>query len=168
VSVTRAPENGRELVQNRRREKLPWDFVLVFVGAFLAASVAPADAAAPPSPTLYEPGHFPLGNTYVAEQAIALKEGALADPTYITGRFLCLKNRAAQALFTTFSQEGDRLVFGKLLLSVTFFGNCPPGLHAGSVIAPDARDPLTIKAVLHRDDLTVVKAESWSLPKPHQ
>jgi hypothetical protein len=162
---TAAPERaGHAMADNQRLSQLYLSLFLAIV-VFSAASVAPADAAAPPSPTLYEPGHFPLGNTYVAEQAIALKEGTLPDPTYITGRFLCLENHADQALFTTFSQESDRLVFGKLVLSVTFFGNCPPRLHAGSVISPDSRDPLTIKAVFHRSDLTVVTAESRSLPQ---
>jgi hypothetical protein len=166
VSVIRAPElNGWELAQHRRREKLRWNFFLGFVGAFLAASVAPADAAAPPGALLYESGHFPSGATYMAEQAIGLNEGTVSTPTYITGRFLCLEIRADQALFTTFSKEGDQLVFGRLVLSVTFLGNRPPGLHVGSVIAATSSDPLTIKAVFHRNDLVVVTAESWSLPQ---
>jgi hypothetical protein len=166
VSVIRVPElNGRELAQHWQREKLHWDFVLVFVGAFLAASVTPADAAAPPGATLYESGHFPSGTTYVAEQAIGLNEGIVSTPTYITGRFLCLESRADQALLTTFSKQGDQLVFGKLVLSLTFLGNRPHGLHAGSVVTATSSDPLTIKAVFHRNDLTVVTAESWSLPQ---
>lgn len=167
MSVIRVPElNGRELAQHWQREKLHWDFVLVFVGVFLAASVAPADAASPsPTGSLYASGQFPPGKTYHAEEVIGLNEGALPNATYLTGRFLCIESRADQALFTTFSKTGDQLVFGKLVLNVTFFGNCPPGLHAGSVIAPDSSDPLTIKAVFHRNDLTVVTAESWSLPQ---
>jgi hypothetical protein len=167
VSVTWAPElNGRELAQHRRREELRWDFVLVFVGAFLAASVAPADAASPSPPgTLYASGQFPPGKTYVVEEVIGLNEGAQPNPTYLTGQFLCIESRADQALFTTYSKDGDELVFGKLVLSVTFLGNRPPGLHAGSVITATSSDPLTIKAVFHRNDLTVVTAESWSLPQ---
>lgn len=166
MSVIRASElNGRELAQHRRREKLRWDFFVVFVGTFIAALVAPADAAAPPGATLYESGHFPSGTTYPAEQAIELNEGSVPTPTYITGRFLCLENRADQALFTTFSKEGGQLVFGKLVLSVAFLGNRPPGLHVGSIVTATSSDPLTIKAVFHRNDLTVVTAESWSLPQ---
>ena len=168
MSATAARERlGKELADNRRLRQLQKALLLAIV-VFFAASVAPADAAAPPGATLYESGHFPSGTTYAAEQAIGVNDGPVPNPTYITGRFLCLENRADQALFTTFSREGNQLVFGKLVLNVTFFGNRPPGLHAGSVIAPDSRDPLTIKAVFHRNDLTVVTAESWSLPKSDQ
>jgi hypothetical protein len=123
------------------------------------------NASATDSSRLYPAGEFPPGITYAADQVIGLDEGPLLAPSYITGRFLCLESRPGLALFSSFTKHGDQLVFGKLVLSVTFSGNCPPGLHAGSVIAPDLRDPLTIKAVFHRNDLTVVTAESWSLPQ---
>jgi hypothetical protein len=138
---------------------------MVFVGAFLAASVAPADAGSPSrTGNLYASGQFPAGKTYAVEEVIGLNEGALPNPTYLTGQFLCIESRADQALFTTYSKDGDELVFGKLVLSVTFFSNRPPGLHAGSLITATSSDPLTIKAVFRRNDLTVVTAESWSLP----
>jgi hypothetical protein len=166
VSARIAQElTGKDVAADRQLEKLRRDFSSTSLVAvvFFAASITPADAA--PEATSYESGHFPSGATYAAEEAIGLSEGTVPNPTYLTGRFLCLETRADQALFTTFSKEGDRLVFGKLVLSVTFQGNRPPGLHAGSVITAAPADPLTIKAVFHRRDLTVVTAESWSLPQ---
>jgi hypothetical protein len=156
---------GKEVAADRRLEKLWRDFRPTFLATvvFFAASVTPADAA--PGAVLYESGHFPSGATYVTEEAIGLNEGTVPNPTYLTGRFLCLETRADQALFTTFSKEGDQLIFGRLVLSVTFQGNRPACLHAGSVITAAPADPLTIKAVFHRRDLTVVTAESWSLPQ---
>jgi len=166
VSARIAQElTGKDVAADRRLEKLRREFGPTFLATvlFFAASVTPVDAA--PGATLYESGHFPSGTTYAPEQVIGLNEGTLPNPTYLTGRFLCLETRADQALFTTFSKEGDQLIFGKLVLSVTFQGNRPPGLHAGSIITAAPADPLTIKAVFHRRDLTVVTAESWSLPQ---
>jgi hypothetical protein len=141
-----------------RRSSL--SFSLITALAYWAGNVSATDP-----PRLYPAGEFPPGTIYSADQMIGLDEGTIPTPCYITGRFLCLENRPGLALFASYTKHGDQLVFGKLVLNVTFFGNCPPGLHAGSVIAPDSRDPLTIKAVFHRNDLTVVTAESWSLPQ---
>ena len=166
MSSTRLPDViGKERVAPRRLDKLPFLAGVVL----LAASSAPADAA-PPSLNagLYPAGRFPSGTIYREDQLEPLFDQPVPNPSYLVGRFLCLEKRPGLALFTSYTKHGDQLVFGKLVLSVTFFGNCPPGLHAGSVIAPDLRDPLTIKAVFHRDDLTVITAESWSLPTPHQ
>jgi hypothetical protein len=167
VSATVARERlGKELADNRR---LLQKALLLAIVLSLAASAAPADAAPPFLETsLYPAGQFPSGTIYREDQLASIGDRPVPNPSYLVGRFLCLENRPGSALFASYTKHGNRLVFGKLVLNVTFFRNCPPGLHAGSVIAADSRDPLTIKAVFHRNDLTVVTAESWSLPKPNQ
>jgi hypothetical protein len=163
VNVTRLPEViGSEPAAPRLLGRLPFLAAVVL----LAVSAAPADAATPFLDTgLYPAGQFPSGTIYREDQLASLGDQRVPNPSYLVGRFLCLENRPGSALFASYARSGDHLVFGKVVLSVTFFGNCPAGLHVGSVIAPDSRDPLTIKAVFHRNDLVVVTAESWSLPK---
>ena len=81
----------------------------------------------------------------------------LAEPSYLVGKFLYLGLVQGRQLFATYALSGDlitgsdsptKVAFGKVLISVRFDDDFPPGLVVGKAIAPTEDEPLVLERVM--------------------
>ena len=94
----------------------------------------------------------------------------LAEPSYLVGKFLYLGLVQGKQLFATYALSGDlitgsgsstRVAFGKVLISVRFDNDFPPGLVVGKAIAPTEDEPLVLERVMSApDDFLFVECRS--------
>ena len=87
----------------------------------------------------------------------ALVGQQLAEPSYLVGKFVYLGLVQGKQLFSTYALSGDlitgsgsgtRVAFGKVLISVRFDNDFPPGLVVGKAIAPTEDEPLVLERVM--------------------
>jgi hypothetical protein len=127
---------------------------LIFLAA-LVMLVAPADAK-----DRYNSGQFPQGRFYHERELLYLADRPVAERSYLVGRFVYMGQRNGVDVFSSFTQNANQIVFGKILIAVRFFNNRPPTLAIGKMILPNESDPLTINSVKLSGDFLLVQTDS--------
>jgi hypothetical protein len=108
---------------------------LLFLTVLFTVAVIVARALDPPA--LYASGQFPDGRVYQESDLAGLVGTALADPSYLVGRFVYLGLINGKQLFSNYwpsLTDPNGIAFGNVLMAVAFHDNASPGLEAGKAI----------------------------------
>jgi hypothetical protein len=111
---------------------------------FLAALMVVVAVGAPAQelPRRYASGQFPNGRVYQESDLAGLVGTALADPSYLVGRFVYLGLINGKQLFSNYRPgltDPNGVAFGNVLMAVAFHDNALPRVLTTSSRKPPLR-----------------------------